>query len=100
MPQIAIKINHSLGQDVAVDRVKVFLGSPKNTLLSQVTELNVKWIAFECLYSFKIKNISIKGRMSVFNDLIIVNSNIPFVFLPFKGQIERNAMEHAKKILK
>ena len=100
MPKVSIDISHNLSKSDAQNRVKSYLSKDLKNAVLGLTEVNVHWSEKGADFAFKITAILIKGNLVVDTNFVNITSNIPFVFFPLKGQIEKIIKEQAALILK
>lgn len=95
MPKFGIELPHSLGKDDAKSRLERFIESYRE----QVTELEQSWQDDTLSFSFKTFGIKIAGDMIVSEDHIVVDGDLPFSAMMFKGKIEGEMKEKLERIL-
>lgn len=100
MPKISIDIPHKLSKNDARNRINKFASTELSKSDLGLSELNVKWHDKGANFSFKITAVGIKGDLLVEQNFVNITSNIPFIFFPLKGQIEKIIRDHAATILK
>ena len=100
MAGITISIDHKVGQNEALNKIKKILDGASKQFSGEISDLRVVWNGPASDFSFKVANVLINGNLAVYNDSIAITSKIPFAFLLFKGQIEKIVRQHADGILK
>ena len=95
MPKFGIELPHSLGKEDAKSRLERFIESYRE----QVTELEQSWQDDALSFSFKTFGIKIAGDMTVTEDRLVVDGELPFSAMMFKGKIEGEMKEKLERIL-
>ena len=99
MASITIEINHELTQMQALSRIKSALKDAKKKYGSEVEGLTETWKGNVGSFSLTLKGQDIKGSVTVGAPTIILEGDVPRMFLFFKGRIEKAIRKEAAKIL-
>jgi len=90
MPGFQVEIQHSLGSQVAVERLRGFSSSIRETYRAEVTEVSERWTEDGRLeFSFKTNGLRISGNAIVEATAIRVEGSLPLAAAFFRGAIER-----------
>lgn len=99
MPLFTIPINHTLGQEEALKRIKLFASNNADRLPSAVSGLEIKWVANTAEFRFAFNNIKVNGEILINNNSIQIKSKVPLIFYPLKSQITKMIKNYADTIL-
>lgn len=99
MPALKTEVTHALGQDVALERLKVFLSGIQERYDGQVSDLKGEWIENCLSYSFAVLGLRIQGSLLVMHEFARVEAQIPFAAMAFRGRIEQEMRSELVKIL-
>lgn len=99
MPKSTVSIDHSLGQDVALERIKGILGQVKENYGSQVSDLQEDWTDNGGTFSFKAMGFKISGDLLVTDAKVMIDAEYPWAAKPFQGTIETTIRERAERLL-
>ena len=100
MPGIKVKVEHSLSQNIAQERIKKIFDKLKDDFSDKISDVQENWSGNSADFSFKIMGLLMKGVLRVDDDEVILDGKIPFTALPFKGLIESKIKEEAENLLK
>jgi Putative polyhydroxyalkanoic acid system protein (PHA_gran_rgn) len=99
MPSLSIATPHSLGMEVATERLKKFFEKLKARHQDKVSNLEEQWHDNRLDYSFSTYGFAIKGELTVEANEVKVNGSLPFAAMMFKGKIEQSVREELEKLL-
>jgi hypothetical protein len=100
MPNLALSLPNSLGQQQAAEKLKWFLSKLKERHQDKVSNLEETWVDDHHLnYSFSTYGFNIKGDMAVESDAVKLNANLPFAAMMFKGKIEQAIRDELTRLL-
>ena len=99
MPSFSTEVPHSLGQDAAKERLDSFLEKIGEKYKGQIGEMEGGWEGNVLSYSFSTFGIKVSGRMSVAEDTVALDGEIPFSAMMFKGKIANGMKEALEKVL-
>lgn len=100
LSKINISVSHQLNHDEALSRIKKFCDVAPKRFADEAKDLKFIWNGSANNFSFKVGSSKINGTLAVNLNNVVVVCNIPFVFLFFKGQIDKVVREYAAQILK
>ncbi len=100
MPKSTVSIDHSLGKQEALDRIKGMLGQVKENYGSQVSDLEENWTDNGGSFSFKAMGFKISGDLTVTDSKVLVDAEFPWAAKPFQSTIETTIRERAERLLK
>jgi hypothetical protein len=99
MPKIELNIPHSLTKDEALTRIQTFLPQLKEQHSDKIKDLQEKWNGNTGEFSFKVSGFKVSGTLQVGEDFVLINGELPFAALLFKGQIEDTIRAKAMELL-
>ncbi|WP_184547205.1 polyhydroxyalkanoic acid system family protein [Mucilaginibacter sp. FT3.2] len=99
MPNLRVNINHKLGRQGAINRIKHLLNNPSASISSEISELKHTWIDNSNEFNLLVRGIKVSGTMKIENDFLSISGSLPILFYPLKKQIENIIKEHAASLL-
>ena len=99
MPRSSITIDHQLGQQEALNRLKGMLAQVKENYGSHVTDLEERWTDSGGDFSFKAMGFTISGDLTVTDSKVMIDAEYPWAAKPFQGTIETTIRERAERLL-
>ncbi|HVL25268.1 MAG TPA: polyhydroxyalkanoic acid system family protein [Thermomicrobiales bacterium] len=99
MPKTSIAIDHQLGQEEALSRLKGMLAQVKENYGSQVSDLQENWHDNGGDFSFKAMGFKISGDLAVTDSKVMIDAEFPWAAKPFQGTIEATIRERAERLL-
>ena len=99
MPSFNVEVPHSLGQAAAQERMESFLDSMERKYKDQISDMQGSWSDNILSFSFSTFNIKIDGKMTVEEDKVLFNGELPFAAMMFKGKIASGIQEALEKAL-
>jgi hypothetical protein len=98
MPGFETEVPHELGQDAALVKLKGFLDQVKERFAKEISDVEGTWSDNVLSYELTTYGIKIDGTLTVEEDLVKMQGNLPFAAMIFKGKISdsiRAALEKA-----
>lgn len=99
MPSFNVEVPHSMGQAVAQERMESFLDSMERKYKDQISDLSGSWTDNILNFSFSTFGIKIVGKMTVEQDKVLFDGELPFAAMMFKGKIASGIQEALEKAL-
>lgn len=99
MPKSTVTVNHQLGKDEALRRVKGLLAQAKEQYGDRITDLQENWTDDGGTFSFRAMGFKISGNLAVAEREVAIVGDYPFAAMPFKGTIEATLRERAQRLL-
>jgi len=94
MPGFKVSVDHQLGKEVAVQRLKSFADVVRTEMAGQVSNVQESWDEQGFFhFAFSAMGMSIEGKMETTEIAVRVEGKIPFAAVPFKGMIEKTIAE-------
>ncbi len=98
MPAFTAEVPHSLGQQAARERLESFLQKISEKYKGQIGDLTGAWNDDVLNFAFSTYGIKISGNLAVQEDKVVMNGELPFSAMMFKGKIVggiQDALENA-----
>ncbi len=99
MPKLSIVVPHELGKEEATSRVKRLAEKINDRYQDQAKDVKHAWEGSTLSYSFRTMGMGFKGAISIDDDAVNVDSDLPFAAMMFKGKIESSCREELTKLL-
>ena len=99
MPKTSIVVDHQLGEQEALDRIKGMLEQVKGNYGSQVSDLQENWRDNGGSFAFKAMGFKIVGDVTVTDSKVMIDLEFPWAAKPFEGTIEATIRERAERLL-
>jgi len=100
MPSFNSEIPHELGKEQAIGRLKKFTELIRAKFKDQVSNFEESWSEENTLdFSFKSFGFKLGGKITVEEELVKLDGDLPFAALAFKGKIEKEFREQLSKAL-
>jgi hypothetical protein len=99
VPKSTITVQHQLGKEEALNRLKSILVQAKAQYGDKISDLQESWNADGGTFSFKAMGFKISGVLNVSETDVDIVGDYPFAALPFKGTIEATLRERAERLL-
>jgi hypothetical protein len=100
MPSFSFEVPHQMGKEAAKTRLEGFLDRIGQQYQGQISGLDGKWIDNRLEFSFSTFGIKISGSMTVEDDRVVFQGDLPFSAMVFKGKISSGIQEALQKALK
>ena len=99
MPAFNVSVPHGLGQQQAVDRLKVFLQKVAERYKDQVSKIEGNWVDNILTFAMTTYGFTISGKLIVEDSTARIEGQLPFAALAFRGKIEKSIAEEMQKQL-
>jgi len=99
MPSFSIEVPHNLGQQAAKERLEGFLKQIEEKYKGQIGEVDGGWDGYTLNYAFSTFGIAIKGKLTIEEDKVVLDGEIPLSAMMFKGKITGGVKEALEKAL-
>lgn len=99
MPSMTLAVPHQLGQVDASNRLKHFLEKVKHHYAGQVSGLSETWTDNVLQFGFTTYGFKIDGKLTVEPAQVVVDGQLPFAAMMFKGKIEQSIRSELTKLL-
>ncbi len=99
MANLDIAIPHNLPKQEALTRIQGLLGQLRKEQAGTISHVNETWNGNEGDFSFSAKGFDISGKITVEEDKVSINGQLPFALSFFKGKISQVIREKAGELL-
>jgi hypothetical protein len=99
MPKIHLSVPHVLTQEEAKKRVGNLLAETRTKFGAKVSDVTEAWTGWVNSFSFRALGFSVGGKLEVQAAQLLIDMDIPFAALPFKGRVESEILAHARQLL-
>ena len=100
MSDIDIKIQHSIGEEEALKRVKGLISGLQDKYSGHVKNIQENWEGNEGRFSFSAKGFSVSGKIFVEPETVRISSHLPMLLSFYKSTITEMITEKGKELLK
>ncbi len=100
MPSFGLKLPHPLGQETAMARLRDFATSIHQQSHDRVQNVEQRWEGNHLLFSFSTAGLSISGRVVVEEEHALVEGQLPFAAVVFRGRIEQEIRTRLEALLR
>jgi hypothetical protein len=99
MPKFNVSVPHPLSQQDATEKLNRFVEVLEDKYKDKVSELSQSWDGNVLVFHFKTYGIPIDGRITVSDNNLAVDGDLPFTAIMFKGKIESSIREQLERVL-
>ena len=99
MPALKMQFPHQLGRETAQERLRTLLAKVKHRYGDQVSNLRESWSDNVLDFGFSTYGFGIQGNVTVDENEVRLDGQIPFAAMMFKGKIEQSLRETMTKTL-
>ncbi|HZM03750.1 MAG TPA: polyhydroxyalkanoic acid system family protein [Candidatus Saccharimonadales bacterium] len=99
MPKIKLSVPHQLGQDEAKKRISKLIADTREQFGGKVSDVEESWNGHTETFRFRAMGFAVEGELKVQPADVLINVDLPFAALPFKGMVENEIVKHAKELL-
>ncbi len=99
MPQLAIDIPHSLGQEEATRRLKEKFAAAHAEYQDKVSDFRQEWEGHTFSFGFHVLGMAVTGTIAVEEAMIKLVTHLPLAAAFFKGVIEDRLRQEMGTVL-
>jgi hypothetical protein len=99
MPKIHFEIPHPLPAEEAKQRLQRFAEALQSKFQDNVNELDQSWNGNTLGFGFKTFGIKVAGQITVEDQRIVVDGELPVTAMMFKGKIESEMRQQLERLL-
>ena len=99
MPKMSVTVPHQLGQAEAAKRLGGFMEEVQKKYADQLKIVEQNFGETGGTFAFKTMGMTISGRIEVRESEVLVECDLPFAAMMFKGRIEKEMRESLVKVL-
>lgn len=100
MPKFNFELSHELTKDEVKSRLERFTEALRTKYKDQVSDLDQNWSGDTMSFGFKTMGVKLSGDMTVHDDRLVVDGELPFAAMMFKGKIESEMREQLGRLLR
>ncbi len=99
MPKFNTEVQHSLGKDKAIERLRSFSDRIREQYAGQVSDMEESWNDDGLNFGFSVMGMGIGGSIKVDDTKATVDGNLPIAAAMFRGKIESEIKGHLEDVL-
>ncbi len=99
MPKFNVTVPHSLPLGEAQDRLNRFVDILREKFKDSVGDLDQNWEGNALAFRFKTFGIPLSGKIAVGDKELVVDGDLPFTAMIFKGKIESSIREQLERLM-
>jgi hypothetical protein len=99
MPGFSTEIPHNLGREGAQEKLRGFAEQVGEKYKDQVSSMTGEWTDNVLNFALTTYGFTIKGVLTVEEELAKLDASLPFAALAFKGKIEQSFAAEIRKAL-
>jgi hypothetical protein len=99
MPAFQVDVPHQLGKQQAIERLRPFVDRIAEQYKEQVSKSEGNWNDNVLTFALTTYGFTISGVLTVADDAVRLQGQLPFAALPFKGKIEHSIAGELQKEL-
>jgi putative polyhydroxyalkanoate system protein len=100
MPKFNVTVPHSLSKEDATRRLEQFVQVLRDKFQDQVSDLEQTWEGDDLKFRFKTYGIQLSGKIAVTDNVLVMDGDLPFTAMMFKGKIESAIREQLERLVK
>lgn len=100
MPKLNFELSHDHTKDEVKSRLERFAEALQSKYKDQVGDLQQSWAGDTMSFGFKTMGVKLAGDMIVHDDKLVVDGDLPFAAMMFKGKIESEMREQLGRLLR
>lgn len=94
-----VTVEHNFTQDTAIDCAENIFKNLSEKFKDEFSDLKQERNDNIIDFSFRIRGMNVKGKMTISEDDVTVESRLPFAARMFQGMIENKIKENAKEMM-
>jgi hypothetical protein len=95
-----MEIPHALSADEAKGRLERMAESLQSRYGDQVKDMNQSWAGNLLAFGFKTMGMRFDGTVGVEDNKVVLNGDLPFAAMMFKGKIESEIKSQLERLLR
>jgi hypothetical protein len=99
MPKFNVTVPHALSRPEATERLNRFADILREKFKDSVGDLQQNWEGNALAFRFKTFGIPISGKVAVGEKELVVDGDLPFTAIMFKGKIESSIREQLERLM-
>jgi Putative polyhydroxyalkanoic acid system protein (PHA_gran_rgn) len=99
MPKFNVTVPHALPQAEAAERLNRFADILREKFKDSVSDLDQSWEGNVLAFHFKTFGFPLSGKIAVGEKALVVDGDLPFTAMMFKGKIESSIREQLERLM-
>jgi hypothetical protein len=99
MPKFSVRVPHELSQEDVKERLNGFVDIIGEKMKDKVSDLEQSWDGDTVNFRFKTFGIPLSGKIAVAEKELLVDGELPFTAMMFKGQIESTIHKYLARLV-
>jgi putative polyhydroxyalkanoate system protein len=99
MPKFNVTVPHTLTQQEATERLNKFADILREKFKDSVSDLEQNWEGDTLAFRFKTFGFPLSGKIQVGDSNLVVDGELPFTAMMFKGKIESSIREQLERLM-
>ena len=99
MPKFNVDVPNPLGKEKALTKLQGFSDTLREKYQDKISDLEQSWEEDRLDFSFKVMGVKIAGGLTVEEEKVLVEGDLPFSAAMFKGKITSGIEEQLGKLL-
>ena len=99
MPAFNTEVPNPLSKEDAVEKLKGFMSTVAEKFKDQISGMESEWNANVLNFAFTAMGFKISGVMTVEEDQVAIQGDLPFAAAMFRGKIESDISKELEKAL-
>lgn len=99
MPKFNVTVPHTLTQQEATERLNKFADILREKFKDSVSDLEQHWEGDTLAFRFKTFGFPLSGKVHVGDTNLVVDGELPFTAMMFKGKIESSIREQLERLM-
>jgi hypothetical protein len=99
MPAFSTEVPHTLGKEVAIEKLKNLVDKVHEKYKDQVSSMTGDWADNVLSFAMTTYGFTINGDLTVEDDVAKLAGQIPFAAIAFKGKIQQSFAHEIEKAL-
>ncbi len=95
-----VELNHDLGTEKGITCAEKILAGLAEEHKGEFSDLKQEISGNTVKFSLKAKGMNLSGKISVFEDTVVIESKLPFAARMFQGMIEEMIKDNADRMMK
>ncbi|MCA9120569.1 MAG: polyhydroxyalkanoic acid system family protein [Planctomycetaceae bacterium] len=99
MPEFRTEVSHTLGKEDATAKLKTFIERVQERYKDQVSAIGGSWQENKLDFSLTTFGFTITGALTVEDQIAVLEGQLPFAAVAFRGKIEQGIKAELEKAL-
>lgn len=99
MPAFRTEVPHTYSKEEATEKLTAFIDKVRERYKDQVSAIDGSWQENKLDFSLKTFGFTISGALTVEDKVAVLEGQLPFAALAFRGKIEQGIKSELEKAL-